>query len=271
MQGKWSFWASASPSEKWGHSRLPPGRWWVNVKVSAHCLAPREPWTDGGSCCANDKNRPWLLWQLGKAVPSAVKDKGVREGSPAVLTVDPGRASRRQQVQVGWGTPGMGNCNLLSFYVSRKVVNPTQWIRCCFFLVLIPQQEPRTWNQKVQVWRAASQLKIATPMRTHHPSPLSLSSSHSQKVGASCPHSSVSQSLFIKHLQTTLPSAGDTIMHQGQACLWGMVQLSARARGVNGQLEYSVQSAVIGVSANIKWNTLYEVALKSGKPYQYIL
>ena len=94
------------------------------------------------------------------------------------------------------------------------------------------------------------------------PSPLSLSYSHSQNVGASCPHSSAGQSLFIKYLLTALPSVRDTATNQKRAWVWGMVQFSARVRGVNGQLEYSVRSAVIGVNANIKGNRLG----KAGSP-----
>ena len=123
-------------------------------------------------------------------------------------------------------------------------------------MVLIPQEEHKTWNQKVQAWRVAFQLK--THMN-RPPSPLSLSSSHSQNAGASCPHSSASQSLFIKYLLMTLPSARDTATNQKRAWVLGMVQFSAGVRGVNGQLEYSVQSAVIGVNTNIKWNRLWKV------------
>ena len=49
------------------------------------------------------------------------------------------------------------------------------------------------------------------------PSPLSLNYSNSQNVGASCPHSSAAQSLFIKYLLTALPSVRDTATNQKRA------------------------------------------------------
>lgn len=191
------------------------------MNISLSSLAPLEPWKDGGSCtCVNDRNLmtdigPGYFDSLGNLCSRGQRGQGRLSRE---LTVDPVGASRRQQVRVGGVGHQAGGTAISCLSTSlTKLVTPHNKHDAVFF----PGADSTGRAQNLE--SEGPSLEGSLPAEDCHthgnrpPSPLSLSSSHSQNAGASCPHSSASQSFFIKYLLIALPSARDTATNQKQA------------------------------------------------------